>query len=419
MSRRRQLVLIMIGCSPSEAINSSFINRVSLVAEPGTAEAIYCATSCMGRTHRVSVEGITTDAANTPALLELTLRVNGAHVHRQVEHLCRLHPIHATTPTEERRQSAQRTCSHWSGSSGDGVAFEAETTLYVPEETPTPREKSLNMSEAAAYAVVRRAWVAGLRGPARLFPGQASTATTKSLFSGLWGAATSLPLPFTILETGNLCGHSTSFLARAKQLLCPQCKLVSLDPGNYRKSRSVGRPAVLEALRKQYGTGFDMQQCARRNLEEQGLLNEVNLIDKFGQEAPLSRPPIGFIFYDDGKVRYANAPQQATFEPHIMEGAVVAFHDCLDFREVIVDQAEFLREMVSTGMYEHVSPPPHCFDSGPGSVHGVYSAQCNKGHLEGTARMRKKVRQQVAGIWLHAALLTPDGRQLDTKSVRI
>lgn len=138
---------------------------------------------------------------------------------------------------------------------------------------------------------------------------------------------------------------------------------------------------------------------------------------------PVSRPPIGLIFYDDGKIRQANAPQQAAFEPYLMEGALLVFHDihevqrpstqkqtersrkllpsscvsgeptwldrparvhartgppipvnCLSSisREVNVDhliQAPLLDRspmspaspQVSTGQYAHHHPPAHCF----------------------------------------------------------
>ena len=47
-------------------------------------------------------------------------------------------------------------------------------------------------------------------------------------------ALLTLPRPFTLIESGGLCGGMTLLLALLKRHLCPSCRLLSLDPGHYR-----------------------------------------------------------------------------------------------------------------------------------------------------------------------------------------
>ena len=70
-------------------------------------------------------------------------------------------------------------------------------------------------------------------------------------------AAGSLPQPFAIVESGNLCGATTIWLALLKRAFCPACPFYSVDPGLYR--RRVGQPL----------------SCARDSLEWAGLRDEA------------------------------------------------------------------------------------------------------------------------------------------------
>lgn len=177
---------------------------------------------------------------------------------------------------------------------------------------------------------------------------------------------------------------------------------------------------------------------------------QVNLRHVHGHEAPLSQTPIGFQFHDDGKVREATAPQLAYFEPHTMSGASVVFHDFVfseqDARSTEESRwnphVQMARELVSTGMYEHVHPSRDCFKVLPpaagaqpgvragaqvahaaayagGSRAGVsyVDGRCKKLQLPGGKRVGSLGTGTLrklgpTGTRITAALITRDGRQL-------
>ena len=95
-------------------------------------------------------------------------------------------------------------------------------------------------------------------------------------------------------------------LALLKRHLCPSCRLLSLDPGGYR--RVVGQP----------------HDCAERSLRWAGLMDEVELVEDIGGVASFELP-VGFVYLDDGKTRFSNDPLLA-YEyaaPRMMLGAVL------------------------------------------------------------------------------------------------
>ncbi len=61
-------------------------------------------------------------------------------------------------------------------------------------------------------------------------------------------AARTLPQPYTIVESGNLCGGSTTLLALLKKRFCPSCPFVSADPGWYRVHRRQNLSCPQETL---------------------------------------------------------------------------------------------------------------------------------------------------------------------------
>jgi len=123
-------------------------------------------------------------------------------------------------------------------------------------------------------------------------------------------AALSLPQPFTIVESGNLCGATTVMLALLKRHLCPSCRMVSMDPGGYRTD-----PTVREKF-----------TCAADSLQWAGVSDEVHLVDEITPTVEVELP-VGFVFLDDGKIRFSNDPLMTLLEAKLMRGAVVAMHD--------------------------------------------------------------------------------------------
>jgi predicted O-methyltransferase YrrM len=99
-------------------------------------------------------------------------------------------------------------------------------------------------------------------------------------------AASSLPQPFAIVESGNLCGGSTTLLALLRRRFCPSCPFYSVDPGWFRPV--MGHP----------------HSCARDTLAWAGLSAEVNFHDGPGASLTSLESPVGFVYLDDGKARY-------------------------------------------------------------------------------------------------------------------
>ena len=100
---------------------------------------------------------------------------------------------------------------------------------------------------------------------------------------GLAMALRDLPHPFTIIESGNLCGGVTMVLALLKKAICPECPFVSADPGWYRVV--LGQPL----------------SCAASTLKYGGVAAEVTLVDALTASIVVEHP-VGFVYLDDGKV---------------------------------------------------------------------------------------------------------------------
>jgi hypothetical protein len=121
-------------------------------------------------------------------------------------------------------------------------------------------------------------------------------------------AALTLPHPFAIVESGNFCGGVTGYFAILKRALCPSCQYLSLDPGGYRRKRHV------------------KFTCNRLSLEWLGLSEHVRFVDEPSPALELEQP-VGFVYYDGGKVRFCNAPLQAYLEDKSMVGALIGLDD--------------------------------------------------------------------------------------------
>lgn len=121
-------------------------------------------------------------------------------------------------------------------------------------------------------------------------------------------AAQTLPQPFHIVESGNLCGATTILLALLKRAFCPRCPLISVDPGGY-------RPVLHRPM-----------SCARDSLRWAGLEEEVDLHEDMTAAISVTAP-VGLVYLDDGKIRFFNNPLLSYLQPHIMRGAIVALDD--------------------------------------------------------------------------------------------
>lgn len=157
-------------------------------------------------------------------------------------------------------------------------------------------------------------------------------------------ALVTLPRPFALVESGNLCGAMTVLLAILKRQYCPACELHSLDPGSYREV--IGQPP----------------DCAERSLAWAGVRDEVRLYSDAGGAVELGGLPVGFIYLDDGKTRFSNEPLLALATPRMLIGGVVAFDDSWQVERLPnavnhLGQMNMVHELVVAGDFEPLMLP--------------------------------------------------------------
>lgn len=150
-------------------------------------------------------------------------------------------------------------------------------------------------------------------------------------------AARTLPQPFGIVESGNLCGASTMLIALLKKRFCPKCRFVSADPGWYRLVRkqkmtcaadmltwaglrdevTLTNPEPISRPRRPphpldnskhsmrlHGATWSAAGSSANLLPLSNLLllPQVELIDDMTTSVPVELP-VGFVYLDDGKAR--------------------------------------------------------------------------------------------------------------------
>ena len=156
-------------------------------------------------------------------------------------------------------------------------------------------------------------------------------------------AALTLPQPFTIVESGNFCGGTTGYLALLKRLFCPACPFLSLDPGYYRKKRHA------------------RLSCNVQSLEFAGLRGEVLFVDAPSPVVDVALP-VGFVYYDGGKVRFCNSPLQSYLEDRTMVGSLIGLDDvwqpwAMHLAKGHAGQIMMVDELVQTGDWEPLMVP--------------------------------------------------------------
>lgn len=151
-----------------------------------------------------------------------------------------------------------------------------------------------------------------------------------------------LPQPFAIVEVGSYCGRSTVVLASVVQAICPDVKVYAIDP----HEGKVG--AQDQDLFDTHPTKEKFQQ----NIANAGLTSIVELIPQCSFEVAWEKP-ISLILID-GLHDYANVSRDFLhFEPWLVPGAYIAFHDYADYYPGV---KAFVGEILVSGRYQQV----HC-----------------------------------------------------------
>jgi hypothetical protein len=163
-------------------------------------------------------------------------------------------------------------------------------------------------------------------------------------------AATSLALArfdasHALLEIGSYCGRSTFVIASVIKALHPETKLFAIDPHD-------GKVGALDQGIQHLQPTLEK---LRNNLASAGLTNLVTVITARSWEVAWNKPA-SFLFID-GLHDYASVAQDFYhFEPWLVQGAFIAFHDYADYYPGV---KTFVNELLRTGRYEMV----HCTGS--------------------------------------------------------
>jgi predicted O-methyltransferase YrrM len=192
-------------------------------------------------------------------------------------------------------------------------------------------------------------------------------------------AARTLPHPFAIVESGNLCGGSTVLLALLRRRFCPSCPFTSADPGWFRP------------IMKQDYT------CARDTIAWAGLTEDVTIYDGPGAALSGLEQPVGFVYLDDGKARFFNEPLMMYLRPRLMRGAVVAMDDAwheeiLPHSTRYYGQVQYAAELVDAGdcIPLVVAPPPEMY------VNGSYARRGGLGYSQQASKSMHEIKREIA-----------------------
>ena len=280
--------------------------------------------------------------------LRTTLRVRGALVRSSTDALCRLGEPNLnkprTCPPLATPKFVAYTYFYWPSEVPLAVRAASDSNgLSMADSTLTPEQSKLFKEIHRDYVPLQR-WLG--RGSAQVRPKQHIR-----VFKAFLHAVNELPQPFTIIESGNFCGAVTLILARLKLHFCPKCRFITVDP----------------TVQGQQPNYKHFGHCtAKKTLDHFGLLDQVEVIETFAADLP-TPGPIGFAYFDDGKIREAMAPQISFIEPYLMDGAYLAFDDYAQLHNMkgtgteevaavkIADHAVLMKELVSTGDYEYVA----------------------------------------------------------------
>lgn len=150
-----------------------------------------------------------------------------------------------------------------------------------------------------------------------------------------------LPSGSAVVEVGSFCGRSTVVLGSVVKGLGAETKVYAIDPHD-------GKVGALDQGIQSVAPTLDK---FRQNIAEAALTTVVETIQKRSFEVAWDRP-IGFLFID-GLHDYPNVARDFHhFEPQLVPGAYVAFHDYADYYPGV---KSFVNELLGSRHYHQVS----------------------------------------------------------------
>ncbi len=148
-----------------------------------------------------------------------------------------------------------------------------------------------------------------------------------------------------VIEVGSFCGKATVILGRVAEALGTQARIHAIDPGD-------GLVGSRDGDLKRLGP---TRAKLEHNLRVAGLLSRVQVHPHRSTEVPWSAP-IGFLLVD-GLHDYASVSADFLhFEPWVVEGGFIAFHDFADYFPGV---KLFVQEVLRSGRFRRV----HCAGS--------------------------------------------------------
>jgi len=151
--------------------------------------------------------------------------------------------------------------------------------------------------------------------------------------------------PHAIVEVGSYCGRSTVVFGSVVKALAADAKIYAIDPHD-------GKVGALDQGIKNCGPTLER---FKRNIASAELTEYVETIQKYSYEVKWEKPIQ--ILLIDGLHDYTNVARDFfQFEPWVVAGGAIAFHDYADYYP---DVKSFVNEILSSGRYRRV----HCAGS--------------------------------------------------------
>jgi hypothetical protein len=160
------------------------------------------------------------------------------------------------------------------------------------------------------------------------------------LIAAVARALAELPEETGVIEVGSYCGRSTTVIGSVIKLLRPSGRVHAIDP----HAGEVG--AAGSEIRRTPPTLAEF----RRNIAAAQLDDVVETIQRCSWQVAWDQP-LGFVLID-GLHDYDNVKRDFShFEPHVVAGGYVAFHDYAGYWPDVV---AYVDELLATGSYERI-----------------------------------------------------------------
>lgn len=161
------------------------------------------------------------------------------------------------------------------------------------------------------------------------------------LIAGLTRALSELQGPHSIVEVGSYCGKATVVLGSVVRALDAPAHIHAVDPHD-------GRVGALDSRVDSHGSTLDRFEHA---ITSTGLRDLVTTVPRRAQQTSWDRP-VTFLLIDALHDYASVSADFFHFEPWLIDGALVAFHDYADYFPGVT---AFVQELLGTGRYTLVA----------------------------------------------------------------